>query len=65
MAYIQTTGPTALANRDKELIGHGISYHAEGFGSPIGKLKGINLHIEDMSPRDLKAYGIYEGESMI
>ena len=64
VAYIQTTGPTALANRDKELIGHGISYHAEGFGSPIGKLKGINLPIEDMSPRDLKAYGIYEGESM-
>ena len=64
VAYIQTTGPTALANRDKELIGHGISYHAEGFGSPIGKLKGINLHIEDMSPRDLKAYGIYEGEQI-
>ncbi len=64
VAYIQTTGATALANRDKELIGHGVSYHAEGFGSPVGKLKGINLPIEDMSPRDLKAYGIYEGESM-
>ncbi|MBE7648264.1 aromatic amino acid hydroxylase [Tenacibaculum finnmarkense] len=62
IAYIQTTGNTALSNRDKELIGHGISYHAEGFGSPVGKLKGINLPIEDMSPRDLKAYGIYEGE---
>ena len=60
--YIQTTGPTALANRDKELIGHGINYHAEGFGSPVGKLKGINLPIEAMSPRDLEAYGIYEGE---
>ena len=65
VAYVQTTGPTALANRDKELIGHGISYHAEGFGSPVGKLKGINLHIEDMSPRDLKAYGIYEGEDLM
>ncbi|CAL2094966.1 Phenylalanine-4-hydroxylase - Long [Tenacibaculum sp. 190524A02b] len=64
VAYIQTTGPTALANRDKELIGHGVNYHAEGFGSPVGKLKGINLPIEDMSPRDLKAYGIYEGEEM-
>ncbi|MBA6157250.1 aromatic amino acid hydroxylase [Tenacibaculum sp. S7007] len=62
--YIQTTGPTALANRDKELIGHGIEYHAEGFGSPIGKLKGINLPIEDMSPRDLEAYGIYEGKQV-
>ena len=60
--YIQTTGPTALASRDKELIGHGIEYHAEGFGSPIGKLKGINLAIEDMFPKDLEVYGIYESK---
>ncbi len=60
--YIQTTGGTALAYREKELVGHGTLYHSEGFGSPIGKLKGINLAIEDMSPRDLKAYAIYEGE---
>ena len=58
--YIQTTGKTALSYREKELVGHGTINHAEGFGSPIGKLKGINLSIEDMSPRDLKAYGIYE-----
>ncbi|WP_372765735.1 aromatic amino acid hydroxylase [Lutibacter sp.] len=60
--YIQTVGPTALASRDKELIGHGIDYHAEGFGSPLGKLKGINLAIEDMFPKDLEVYGIYEGK---
>ena len=64
VAYFQTTGATALANRDKELIGHGKTSHANGFGSPVGKLKGINLPIEDMSPRDLKAYGIYEDELM-
>ena len=58
--YIQTTGKTALSYREKELVGHGTINHASGFGSPIGKLKGINLAIEDMSPRDLKAYGIYE-----
>lgn len=58
--YIQTTGKTALSYREKELVGHGTITHASGFGSPIGKLKGINLAIEDMSPRDLKAYGIYE-----
>ena len=63
--YIQTTGSTALASRDKELIGHGINYHAEGFGSPIGKLKGINIPIENMSPRDLEAYGIYEGKQVV
>ncbi|WPY98163.1 aromatic amino acid hydroxylase [Christiangramia sp. OXR-203] len=60
--YIQTTGKTALSYREKELVGHGTSSHPEGFGSPIGKLKGINLAIEDMSPRDLRAYAIYEGE---
>ena len=65
VAYFQTSGETALSNRDKELIGHAKSHHANGFGSPVGKLKGINLPIEDMSPRDLKAYGIYEGEFMI
>ena len=62
VAYVQTSGPTALASRDKELIGHGTHKHGDGFGSPVGKLKGINLPIEDMAPRDLDAYGIYEGK---
>lgn len=62
--YIQTTGKTALSYREKELVGHGTSSHPEGFGSPIGKLKGINLAIEEMSPRDLRAYDIYEGEQV-
>ena len=60
--YIQTKGPTAFAYREKELIGHSCSYHAEGFGSPVGKLKNFNLEIEDMSPKDLEVYGIKEGE---
>jgi phenylalanine-4-hydroxylase len=62
--YVQTTGPTAFAYREKELIGHSCSYHAEGFGSPVGKLKNFNLAIEDMSPKDLEVYGIKEGEQV-
>lgn len=62
--YIQTKGKTGLSYREKELVGHGVSTHPEGFGSPIGSLKGINLAIEDMSPRDLRAYAIYEGENV-
>ncbi|MCG9971496.1 aromatic amino acid hydroxylase [Christiangramia crocea] len=62
--YLQTKGKTALSYREKELVGHGVTTHTEGFGSPIGKLKGINLAIEDMSPRDLRAYAIYEGENV-
>lgn len=60
--YIQTEGPTALSYHEYELIGHGTNYHAEGFGSPVGKLKNINIAIENMSPFDLEAYKIKEGE---
>ena len=60
--YMQTTGPTALSSKGKELISHSKEYHSEGFGSPIGKLEGVNLAIEDMSPKDLVAYGIVEGK---
>lgn len=62
--YIQTTGKTAFAYRDKELMGHSTQYHSDGFGSPVGRLKGINIAIEDMSPKDLKAYDIYEGKTV-
>ena len=61
--YINTNGPTALAYKNKEIIGHDKEYHCDGFGSPIGKLKGINIAIEDMSPTDLEAYGIFEGKT--
>jgi len=53
--YFQTLGPTALAYKNKGLIGHDKEYHAKGFGSPVGLLKGINIAIEDMSPTDLEA----------
>ena len=58
--FFKTEGPTALAFREKELIGHGTNYHKNGFSSPLGKLKNINLAIEDMGPIDLKAYNFYD-----
>lgn len=60
--YIQTEGLTALSYHEKELIGHGTNVHKDGFGSPVGKLKNINIAIENMSPSDLEAYKIKEGE---
>ncbi len=61
--YVQTSGKTALSYREKELVGHGTEKHPNGFGSPIGKLKGISLAIENMSPKDLQMYDIYEGKT--
>ncbi|MDC1534718.1 aromatic amino acid hydroxylase [Flavobacteriaceae bacterium] len=60
--YFNTKGQTAISVAGKELIGHGKEYHSDGFGSPIGKLNGINISIEDMSPKDLEVYGIIEGQ---
>lgn len=62
VVYFETEGETALAYREKEVIGHGVSRHKNGFRSPLGKLKGINLAIENMGPRDLQAYNFYDGK---
>jgi len=63
--YFNTSGDTAISVNGKELIGHGKEYHKVGFGSPVGKLKGINIAIENMSPKDLKRNGIIEGKKVI
>ena len=62
VVYFETEGETALSYREKEVIGHGVSRHTNGFRSPLGKLKGINLAIENMGPRDLQAYNFYDGK---
>ncbi|MFM6995118.1 MAG: aromatic amino acid hydroxylase [Sediminibacterium sp.] len=51
--YINTIGPTSLAFKDQHLAGHGPSYHAHGFGSPVGRLLGTNKPLEDFTPQEL------------
>lgn len=62
--YFKTEGPTALAYRDKELIGHGTETHKDGYSSPLGMLKSVTLPIENMTPVDLKAYNLYDGKRL-
>ena len=64
VVYFETQGDTALSYRETEVIGHGVSRHNNGFRSPLGKLKGINLSIENMGPRDLQAYNFYDGKAI-
>jgi len=64
VVFFETEGETALSYREKEVIGHGVSRHKNGFRSPLGKLKGINLSIENMGPRDLQAYNFYDGKQI-
>ena len=48
--YLRTSGKTALAFKDKELPGHGVDYHKEGFGSPVGNWKQTEIS-EDKSAK--------------
>jgi len=59
--YLRTSGNTALAFRDKELEGHGIDYHKDGFGSPVGKWKQTTTFPEMLTNDQLHALGIVEG----
>lgn len=59
--YVKTTGASALAFDGHELPGHDKSYHAEGFGSPIGRLKNFDTPLEEMSDALLREAGIVEG----
>lgn len=58
LTFIKTTGPSALAFNGKELQGHGKTYHADGFSSPVGKLKNIAKPLELHSLTELEAIGI-------
>src|SRR5438874_2156306 len=59
--YLRTTGKTALAF-GKELQGHGIDYHKDGFGSPVGKWKQTPSAPELLTNDQLHALGIVEGK---
>lgn len=56
--YIKTAGPTQLSVDYQELPGHGKAYHEHGFGSPIGRLQGVDTPLEEMSDQQLAQAGI-------
>ena len=61
ITYIKTTGATQLAYKHKQLPGHGIEYHAEGFGSPVGRLQSLERCLSSYTIDELKQQGIAEG----
>ncbi len=60
-AYLRTTGPTILCFRDRQLPGHGVDYHAHGFGAPAGLLRGSSRSLELWSDHDLRGAGLTAG----
>jgi phenylalanine-4-hydroxylase len=60
-AYISFGGPVQLAISKSQLNGHGKDYHAHGFGSPVGKIKGIATPPENLTKDQLEALEIKTG----
>jgi len=56
--YINTDGSTQLAYQGQELEGHGINYHAQGFGSPIGRVRGFERCLSSYSVDELTRHHI-------
>jgi phenylalanine-4-hydroxylase len=62
--FIKTTGGTALSVNGKQLPGHGKNYHADGFSSPVGKLKNVHSPLEDLTEEGLENMGIAKGKTV-
>ena len=62
VSFLKTSGPSTLSCDNKVLQGHGKDHHIDGFSSPVGKLKGTRIPLEDFSLSDLSAIGIEKGK---
>ena len=61
--YVNTQGPTQLALNNIQLDGHGVSAHNTGFGTPIGRLIGLERCLSCYSVDELKRHGICFGQN--
>jgi len=61
-SFIKISGPTILSYNNRQLKGHGKDYHKDGFSSPVGRLQGIDIPLEDMALDALKLLGIETGK---
>ncbi len=64
VVYLRTNSATALAYDDKELPGHGKSYHTEGYGTPVGNIVNSNKPVYLMTEVELEEAGIIEGKDV-
>jgi phenylalanine-4-hydroxylase len=62
--FIKLTGPTQLCTGGKELQGHSKKYHAHGFSSPIGLIKGQSKCLSTLSKKQLSKLGIKPGSNL-
>jgi phenylalanine-4-hydroxylase len=52
-----------LSYQNKQLEGHGKTYHADGFSSPVGRLRNFGKALEDANENELEKLGIICGNT--
>jgi phenylalanine-4-hydroxylase len=62
--YVNTSGLTQLAFNNIELEGQGTSAHAQGFGSPIGRLRAMERCLSNYTVDELKRHHIEVGKAV-
>jgi phenylalanine-4-hydroxylase len=60
--YLRTTGKSALAFNNKELPSHGVDYHRDGFGSPVGRWKETKIAEGEKAKLEFASGIIVEGK---
>ena len=63
--YIQFIGPVQLCRYNYQIDNHGGSYHLDGYGSAIGKVKGFNKSIYDFNDDDIKELNLIKNEVVL
>jgi phenylalanine-4-hydroxylase len=61
--FLRTHGETSLAYHDTLLPGHGIQTHSDGFSSPLGRIRGLELPLSQADEGDLLRIGVAIGQS--
>lgn len=62
--YLRFAGPVQLAYRGTQLSGQGTDYHTDGFGSPVGLLRGHHRCVATWREDELANQGIAVGRSV-
>ncbi len=57
--YVATSGPSQLAYKSAQLLGHGIVDHPKGIASPVGQLKDMPRCLSVYTIDELRELGIY------
>ncbi len=62
-SFLRTHGGTSLAYKDSQLVGHGVETHSDGFSTPLGRLRGLDMPLRNADEGDLLRCSIAVGQS--